>query len=259
MSDGDPVNLEGIEAGYGRGAALHDVSVTIPAGTLTVLLGANGAGKSTLLRVVAGLVRPTRGRVRVRGDDLADLARGEIARRIALVPQRSASTMGFTVEEIVAMGRAPHQRGRLVSGTADREAVARALEACELGGLRDRALESLSGGEQQRVHVARALAQEAPILLLDEAAAHLDIRHATRLFELVRRELAARAVTCIAAVHDLATAGRFADRAIVLREGTVLAAGARAAAMTEATLSAAFATSIKPGETADGHRFFVPA
>ncbi|MSP25945.1 MAG: ABC transporter ATP-binding protein, partial [Myxococcales bacterium] len=158
----------------------------------------------------------------------------------------------------VAMGRVPHQARRIVVTATDREAVEGAIDACELSALAGRAIESLSGGEQQRVHVARALAQQTPVLLLDEAAAHLDLRHTTQLFELVRREITARRLTCVAALHDLATAGRFADMALLLGEGRLIAAGTVDDVMTRAKLEEAFATALRCGKTPEGDRYFVP-
>jgi iron complex transport system ATP-binding protein len=254
------VELTGVYARYGegRGDQLRDVSMTLREGELCALLGPNGAGKSTLVRLIAGLIEPRAGELCIQGAAASSLTRTERARQIAVVPQRSEVSLGFTVAEVVAMGRAPHQGALLRTTIADREAVARALETCELERLEHRPVAELSGGEQKRVHIARALAQQAPILLLDEAAAHLDLRHNIALHRLIGEEVRARGLACLAAMHDLATAAHYADRVILLKEGAVVAAGSVEEVMTAELLSQTFEVDIEVGEVPRGGRYFVP-
>jgi iron complex transport system ATP-binding protein len=257
------IELDGVRAGYsaregGTRDVLHDVGLTVRRGQLWALLGPNGAGKSTLLRVVAGLLPASQGRVRLLGDDPGTLGRREVARRVALVPQQAAVALGFTVREVVAMGRAPHQGALMRPSAADRDAVAKAIAACQLDEVAARAVASLSGGERQRVHIARALAQEAPVLLLDEAGAHLDIRHKLGLFRLIRDEVASRALACMATMHDLTDAVGLASHAVLLREGRVLAQGPVEEVMTAPLLAQAFDTPIQVGAALDGRRYVLP-
>lgn len=253
--------VDGVAAGYGdhAGDVLHRVNFEVRPGELCMLIGPNGAGKSTLLRLIAGLVRPREGRVLLGGQDAAGLGREEIARRIALVPQSEEPGFGFTVREVVAMGRAPHQGVWQRSSPADRDAVDRALAACELLELAPRRVAELSGGERKRVAIARALAQRAPALLLDEAGAHLDVRHVLSLHELVRREVEERQLACVAVVHDLNLAAQYADRVALLVGGRLVAHGTVEEVMTWKRLGDAFGTDLYVGvNELTGARYFVP-
>ena len=254
------VELTGVCVRYREGASdqLHDVSMSLREGELCALLGPNGAGKSTLVRLVAGLMEARVGELRIEGVAASELSRTERAQKIAVVPQRSEVSLGFTVAEVVAMGRAPHQGALLRTTHADREAVARALATCELEDLRHRPVAELSGGEQKRVHIARALAQQAPILLLDEAAAHLDLRHNIALHRLIREEVRARKLACLAAMHDLSAAAHYADRVVLLKDGAVLADGTVDEVMTAELLGRCFEVDIEVGRAPRGARYFLP-
>lgn len=250
------VLLESVCASHGAHPALVDVRFAVEPGTLTVVLGPNGSGKSTLLRVVAGLGPTVTGRVCVAGDEVSALSRRELAKRVAFVPQTSDVPVGFTVREVVAMGRAPHQGAWLQAGPDDAQVIEETLGSCELERIADRPIEALSGGERQRVHIARALAQAAPVLLLDEAAAHLDIRHARACHELVRRLVRERRLACLAAMHDLAAAGRYADRVVLLSEGKLLAEGPTDEVMSASLLEQAFGVAVTISDAGDGRRTF---
>ncbi len=235
------------------------MSFTVEAGQICAILGPNGAGKSTLLRVLSGLLVPTRGRVAVHGVDLASLDRRGVARRIAVVHQHVEVAMGFTVRDVVAMGRAPHQGGWMRSSARDGEVVARALGTCELDGLAHRLVAELSGGEQKRVAIARALAQEAQILLLDEPGAHLDVRHLVAVHELIRSEVATRNLACVAVLHDMNLAAEYADRVALLKDGRLLAHGTVPEVMTYRRLKEVFETELWVGvNELDGARYFLP-
>lgn len=250
------IELVGVAARYGGEIVLRDVDLAVRRGTITAVLGANGSGKSTLLRVVSGTGPSVSGRVLLDGVDVVGRSRRELARQVALVPQRVEVPRGFRVREVVAMGRAPHLEGWLRLGPDDERAVAEALEACDLAGLADRTVDVLSGGQLQRVHLARVVAQAAPVLLLDEATAHLDVRHARASLELVRTLVRARRLACVAAMHDLAAAARVADRVALLREGRVYAEGPVADVMTPERLEATFGVPVAVVEGPDGQPVF---
>lgn len=237
---------------------LRDVSLSLDQGELCALLGPNGAGKSTLIRVIAGVLTPSQGSLALLGQPATELSRTDRARSVAVVPQRNEVSLGFTVREVVAMGRAPHQSGLLRVNRQDQDAVARAIATSRLDGLVDRPVAELSGGEQKRVHIARALAQAAPILLLDEAAAHLDIRHSIALYRLVREEVSARRLACLAAMHDLGSAAHFADRVVLLKAGIIVADGSVNEVMTPQLLTETFGTEIDVGRLPDGRRYVLP-
>lgn len=253
------VDLASVWAGYGAVNALSGVSLTVRSGELCAVLGPNGAGKSTLVKLLSGALRLQRGRALLFGKELATLDRREVARLVAVVPQHVEVAFGFTTREIVMMGRAPHQGAWMRASSADRIAVDRAIDACALGPLAARPVAELSGGEQKRVAIARALAQEAPVLLLDEAGAHLDVRHTIAVHELVRREIARRSIACVAVLHDLNVAARYADRVALLKEGRVVAEGTIEEVMTYRRLKDVFEADLYVGvNEIDDARYFVP-
>ncbi len=219
------IEARGASAGYHDATILEGVSLGARAGEWVAVLGPNGAGKSTLIRLLAGTLAPRSGSVWLGGRELASLGREAIARELAVVPQDSDVAFGFSVRQVVMMGRAPHQSGLLLARPVDEEVVDRALARCDVAGLAERPLAELSGGERRRVTIARALAQEPRVLLLDEPAAHLDVRHAVQVGDLVRSEVSERKVACITVLHDLAAAARWADRVVLLAEGRVCADG----------------------------------
>jgi iron complex transport system ATP-binding protein len=204
---------------------LRAATLRVEAGHLTAVLGPNGSGKSTLLRVLAGLWPPAAGEVVLDGQPMEALSRRAVARRLSFLPQDSRCDFAFTVEELVSMGRHPH-RGRFDAARgADRAAVEAALARCGVASLRGRFVDSLSGGERQRAVMARCLATDPEVLLLDEPTTHLDLEHALAIFELCR-SLADRGRTVAIATHDLGLAARYATRVVLLRGGCVVASGA---------------------------------
>jgi iron complex transport system ATP-binding protein len=233
------VEICNVTFGYRGPAVFRDVSFAIRAGELVGLCGPNGAGKSTLLRLMLGLHAPSAGSVTLAGTALATLSRRQIARHAALLPQDAPADVPLSVREAVALGRLPHL-GRLQPETAaDVAAVARALEATDTASLAERPLTELSGGERHRVHLARALAQEAPLLLLDEPIAGLDIAHQLAAMDLLRATADAnRAV--VVALHDLALAARRCDRILLLAGGALSADATPAEVLTADTLARVF-------------------
>jgi iron complex transport system ATP-binding protein len=208
---------------------IHRVCLRAERGCVVGLLGPNGSGKSTLLRCLAGLERPSGGRVLLEGRDLAGWRRVDRARRMAVLSQEATTELELTVADVVRLGRIPH-RARL-AGDAPRDAIviADALARVDLADLSRRRWQTLSGGERQRVQLARVLAQEPSELLLDEPTNHLDIRHQLAMLALVR-ELG---VTAVIALHDLNLAAAYCDELVVLDAGRVVAAGAPADVVTE--------------------------
>ena len=215
----------GVTAGYGPRVVLHDVSLDVSAGEVVAVVGPNGSGKSTLLRVLAGLVRPSAGEVRVDGARIASLSRPEIARRVSVVPQAVETLFPFTARELVALGRTARLDALGRGSRDDAAAIERAIAALDLGDLADRRVDAMSGGERQRVVIAMALAQETPVLLLDEPTVHLDPAHQLATMELVLRLARDRGLAVLAVLHDLNLAA-LADRVVVLVDGRVDAIGA---------------------------------
>lgn len=245
---------------YARGVrALEGVTLTARSGEICAILGPNGAGKSTLVRVLSGTLKADRGSVSLFGESIENLDRRAIARRVAVVPQTVEVSLGFTVRQVVMMGRAPHQGVWMRPSATDEGAVERALVACDLADLQGRPVAELSGGEQKRVAIARALAQEGKILLLDEASAHLDVRHSIAVHEVVRREVEERQLACIAVLHDLNVAAQYADRVALLKAGRLVALGRVEEVMTYARLKEVFEAELYVGvNELDDARYFLP-
>jgi len=233
----------GVGFSYRDGHGLADVDLAVGAGEIVGLLGPNGAGKSTLVRVLSGVLGPYRGTIRLDGDELAALPRREVARRLAVVPQESPADLPYTALETVLLGRHPHLAGTAFESDRDldlaREALAR-LGAVELA---DRPLAELSAGERQRIAAARALAQQTPLLLLDEPTSFLDLRFQVELFDLLR-ELAREGRAIVAVLHDLNLAAEYCDRVVLLGGGRVAASGPTAETLTYATLTRVYGTEI---------------
>ncbi len=260
-SDGTTLELEGVSVRYAGAPtpALSDVTLRIRGGEVAALLGANGAGKSTLLRVAAGLLAPTTGSVRVNGRDARHDSRQLLARRVAFVPQSEVVPIAFRVRDVVAMGRAPHQGTWMRESARDRDAIDDAMARCDIAALAERPIETLSGGEQRRVSIARALAQRPRVLLLDEPAAFLDTRHRLSFYGLLAEVAKRDHIACAVAMHDLDAAARFATSAVLLRGGRVVAAGDPVDVMTADRLRAALDAEVVVGVHApSGQRYFLP-
>ena len=224
---------------YQDRAVLSDVTFSIGAREVVGLVGPNGSGKSTLLRLALGLLPSGRGELRVVDQPVADLSRKALARHAAFVPQDTIMEIAFTVRDVVAMGRHPHL-GRFQPETeADVAAIRWALASTATQALAERTLQELSGGERQRVILARALAQQATVLLLDEPTANLDVAHQLEMLMLVRNVVQEDRCALIA-IHDLALAARFCDRIVMLSEGAVVALGTPREVITEARLARYF-------------------
>lgn len=231
---------------------LYGLNSAIPGQRLTGLIGPNGAGKSTLLRLLAGLRQPSTGSVELEGHDLSTLSTTERARRIAVVPQNPAVGFGFTVEQVVAMGRHPFLRRLQPLTPRCRAIIEESMAATHTLALRDRRITELSGGEQQRVFLARALAQEPAIMLLDEPIANLDVRFQLEVFSLIGRLQRERALTVVVALHDLTWAVRYCDHILVMYGGRIEAAGTPGEVLTPALVKRVFGVRAQSIEGAFG-------
>ena len=217
--------LDGVVVSYRDRVVLRGVDLAIAAGERVALVGPNGAGKSTLLRVLAGLVTPSSGTVTLGGDPVATLDRPAIARRLAAVPGQVTFPFSARVEEIVALGRLPHEDPFRGPRAADRAAVDAAIARVGIERLRGRDARELSLGERQLVLVALAVAQAAPLLVLDEPTVHLDLRHQVAVMELLADLNEQDGTTVLAVLHDLALARHFFPRLAVLDGGRIVADG----------------------------------
>jgi iron complex transport system ATP-binding protein len=250
------IAIDALSVRLGGAEVVREVSTEVRRGEWVGLIGPNGAGKTTLLRAVAGLL-PFSGSVSLAGSCVSQSSRREIALRLALVPQYPQTPPELTVSEYVLLGRTPHIAYLATEGRADKEAAAHALRRLDLEEFADRALGSLSGGERQRAVLARALAQEAPILLLDEPTSALDLGHQQQALELVDTLRREDGLTVVAAMHDLSLASQFADRLLLLDGGRVAADGPPAAVLSEERISAHFGASVRIVES-DGGLYVLP-
>ncbi len=249
--------LEGRGLGhrFGERSVLADVDLSLLAGSIVVALGPNGAGKTTLLRTLSGVLSPDRGEVRIEGRLLPEYSRREVAQRVAVIPQDLTVPFPFRVQEMVAMGRAPRLGALGREGAEDREAVGRALARMGLARFDDRAFPTLSAGERQRVLLARAFAQDAPLLLLDEPTAHMDLGHRLFVFESLRdwvhNDAEARAVLVV--THDLTLAAAFADAVLLLHEGRVVSSGTPEEVLIPERIESVYAAEVEVGRDREGH------
>jgi iron complex transport system ATP-binding protein len=210
---------------YGDRMVLHGVTLETRPGEFLAVIGPNGSGKSTLLKGMCGLLRPFSGSVKLDGQPVGSNGRARVARSIALVPQGAFLPELFTAMEIVLMGRTPHLGMLRYEGGSDILAAANAMEATETGRLAGRRVNELSGGERQRVLIARALAQEAGILLLDEPTANLDINYQAGILDFLKRLCRERGLSIVSALHDVNLASQYGDRVIVLKNGVIFKEG----------------------------------
>lgn len=217
---------------YDERTISRNLSVAIPDASFTVIVGPNACGKSTLLRALSRLLKPASGQVCLDGGNIAALPAKETARRLGLLPQTSAAPEGITVADLVARGRYPHQSFLRQWSLADEAAVAKAMSATRVTELGERLVDELSGGQRQRVWIALVLAQETPILLLDEPTTFLDIAHQIELLDLLA-DLNREGRTVVAVLHDLNHACRYASHIIAMRDGAIVAQGKPAEIVTE--------------------------
>ncbi len=234
--DAAAIAARDLVVGYGGARVLDGLDLVVERGTTTALVGPNGSGKSTLLRTLVRLLRPEAGAVLLDGAAIQRLPTREVARRLAVLPQQPEVPAGITVRELTEQGRYPHVGALRTLGAADRDAVDRALEATGMQTFAHRRVDELSGGERQKAWIALALAQDTPMLLLDEPTTFLDLGHQFEVLELVGRLRDETGLTVVLVLHDLNQAARHAARLVVLDRGAVVADGTPARVLTRELL-----------------------
>ncbi|NAZ77297.1 ATP-binding cassette domain-containing protein [Kineococcus sp. T13] len=231
---------EDLTLAYDSRTITRDLGIEIPDGSFTVIIGPNACGKSTLLRALARMLKPRSGSVYLDGERIQSLPSKEVARRLGLLPQTASAPDGITVADLVARGRFPHQKLLRQWSRDDERAVDAAMAATHVDQLADRTVDELSGGQRQRVWIAMALAQETPILLLDEPTTYLDIAHQIEVLDLCAQLHEEQQRTLVAVLHDLNHACRYATHLVALKEGRLMAQGAPADVVTAGLIEEVF-------------------
>jgi iron complex transport system ATP-binding protein len=231
---------EDLSLGYDGRPVVEGLSVVIPEGRVTVIVGANACGKSTLLRGLARLLRPWAGQVLLDGHDIRRLPTRDVATKLGILPQQPIAPEGITVADLVGRGRHPHQRWFRQFSTDDEAAVTAALRATSTADLADRSVDDLSGGQRQRVWIAMALAQGTPLLLLDEPTTFLDLAHQVEVLDLLAELNQIEGRTVVLVLHDLNLACRYADHLIAMQAGAIVAQGRPGDVVTPALVAAVF-------------------
>jgi iron complex transport system ATP-binding protein len=234
------LHAQDITVGYGGAPVVHDLSVEIPDGHVTTIVGPNGCGKSTLLRTLARLLSPTSGQVVLDGTPITSLGTRDIATRLSLLPQSPIAPEGLLVRDLVGRGRHPHQRWFAQWSHQDEEVVEAAMAMTDTTDLRDRPLDQLSGGQRQRAWIAMTLAQDTDLMLLDEPTTYLDLAHQVEVLELVCRLNRERSRTVAMVLHDLNLAARYSDLVVVMHEGRIVTQGSPADVFTAELLRDVF-------------------
>jgi iron complex transport system ATP-binding protein len=235
------LSIDAVSFGYLRTVpVLREVSLTVRKGEFLSLVGPNGSGKTTLLRLLDRIFLPDRGRILLGDRPLAKFSRHDLATRIAFVSQETTVHFPFTVFEIVLMGRSPHTRGMAFENAADRKVAREMMEVTDIGHLADIPITSLSGGERQRAFIARALAQQPEILLLDEPNAHLDVSHLVDIFRVIKRLNTEAGLTVVSVSHDLNLAASYGDSVAMLARGSLVAWGSPEEVLTEGRIRDVF-------------------
>jgi len=238
------IELKQLSVGYPGLTVLRELDLRVEAGEVLAVVGPNGVGKSTLVRAASGALRPLAGSVEIDGLRLHELTPAQRARMVSVVPQASNLPPAFTALDVVILGRTPYLGWLGTEGELDHRLVAEAMARTETLGLAQRRVGELSGGEQQRLLIARALAQGAPAMLLDEPTAHLDLRHQDRVLKLVRRLTNDQGLSVLLALHDLNLVARFADRVALLSDGQVRKIGRPQEVLTPEELAAVYGIQI---------------
>jgi iron complex transport system ATP-binding protein len=229
-----------LSVAYGPRSAVAALSTRIPAEAITAIIGPNGCGKSTLLRALAGLVRPTAGRIELQGGDIAAVSPRRYAREVAMLPQAPLAPEGLSVVDLVSRGRDPYRRWFEQWSAEDEAVVSETLAATGLTELAHRSLDSLSGGQRQRAWIAMAVAQRTGVLLLDEPTTYLDVAHQLEVLALIEQLHARLGVTVVMVLHELSLAAKHADHLIAMKDGRIVATGNPGEVITEDTLAAVF-------------------
>jgi iron complex transport system ATP-binding protein len=238
--NGHALATEALRVSYGARVVIDQLALQIERGTITALVGPNGSGKSTLLKTLARLLSPSAGAVYLDGKLISRMPTAAVARELAILPQGPSAPEGLTVRELVEQGRFPHVGALRMLRIQDHAAITAALNRTGMSSFAHRPLDALSGGERQRAWIALALAQETPILLLDEPTTFLDIGHQLEVLDLVRQLNQERAMTIVLVLHDLNQAARYSHRMVALQQGRIVADGAPIAVLTPVLLEQVF-------------------
>jgi iron complex transport system ATP-binding protein len=259
-ADAPMLRTGGVVAGYRGREVLHNISLEVAPGELLAIVGPNGAGKSTLLKVLSGALEPWAGVVELQGRPLREFERRAIARRLASLGQESACAFAFTVMEMVLMGRAPFLGAMRLESERDVRIARQALDRFDLLPLAARAINEVSGGERRRVFLARVLAQEPEVALLDEPTAFLDLKHVAEIFSCLAQMRAERAMAVIATMHDLNAAALYADRVLLLKGGAMVGCGRAEEVLTRDNIRFVYDTEVYVGKNpATGAVTILPA
>jgi len=252
------IETRNVSFGYENRLVLTDISFSIGSGELVALIGPNGSGKTTLLKILLGLLPPKAGQITLEDRPLRSYPAKDRAKTIAYVSQQPALTFPLTSYELVSLGRYPHA-SRFNFSSADAAAVESALEETDSRHLKQRYFSTLSGGEKQKILIARALAQSARVLLLDEPTLHLDLYYQLQILAALKRLCVLQQITVITVLHDVNLVSLFADKALLLSDGTLRAFGAVREVLNEANIKNLLGVEMKASEDADtGARYFIP-
>lgn len=234
------LQVENLQFGYRKDLVLKEISFNIEKGKFVSIIGPNGSGKSTLLKTINQLYSPSQGNILIDGNNINRLKKKELARKIALVPQDTLIDYEFTVEDIVLMGRHPYKGRFQKENENDYKIVNEALKMTNTLHLKDRVITEISGGERQRVIIAKALAQKPSIILLDEPTSHLDINHQIEILNLLKRLNKETGTTIVIVIHDINLASRYSDEIIMLNEGEILGMGSPEKVITKNNIEFAY-------------------
>lgn len=244
----------GVTCGYGSTPVLSDATLQVSRGELLGIVGPNGSGKSTLLKAMSRVLPPRQGRILLQEDDIYKMRPARAARHLAVVPQEAGLDFPFTVEDVVMMGRIPHLKRFQRESPQDREIVREAMRQTNIIELAERLVTELSGGEKQRVLIARALAQEPEVLFLDEPTSFLDLNYQIEIMELLNRLRYEQGLTAVMVVHDLNLASQYCDNLLVLKAGQIFTAGNPAQVLTEALIKEVYGCEVKVEQRHPGGR-----
>jgi iron complex transport system ATP-binding protein len=239
------MEAKNVDFSYYNGVVLQGINLRLQRGELVGLIGPNGSGKTTLLKLLSGLLIPKQGSVHMDGVNLRGLSRRQIAKRVAVVPQELTIPFAFSVREMVMLGRTPHVRPLAGASAHDRSVAEDKMALTGTLGLAERPFNELSGGEQQRVIIAMALAQEAEILLLDEPTVHLDLSHQVEVLDLIQRLNHEQRLTVLTIIHDLNLASLYFDRLLLLNGGAIVAKGKPAEVLREDRIRQVFRANVQ--------------
>ena len=234
------IRSKNLNISYGILDLVKDLNLDIPKGKITTIIGSNGCGKSTILKTIARIIQPKSGDIFVNNINIKDQSPKELAKAVAVLPQSPQAPSGLTVEELIAYGRFPHQKGFGKMRKEDNDIVTWALQSTGIEEFRDRPIEALSGGQRQRAWIAMALAQQTDILILDEPTTYLDIAHQLEILKLLEELNRKQGTTIVMVIHELNNAARFADHMIGVKKGKVICQGSAEEVMTKENLKELF-------------------